>query len=228
MYAEVALLLEEAADGAGHAADAELDGGAVRYALHDVAGDLHFGLAGLRAGQDGQVLLRLHQPGDALGGYHGPLAVDIGHLPVDLHDDGVVVVEHVPAHGRGAEGDEPVFVRLGAGHQQHVAAVRPAAVARGLREVYGLIGEVGAVGDERPLDGAEKEALDVEVAVELRHSHPVRLESRAEIELHALEITSSIIGEGVQQLIRHACGNAGGEPVPAFYFPHRLVHAYEL
>ena len=228
MYAEVALLLEEAADGAGDAADAQLQAGPVGDAVDDVAGYLNLGLAGLGPAELADGLLGLDHPGHLVGRDDRALAVDVGHLLIDLDYHGVVVVEHIPAHGRGAEGNHAVLVRLGAGGEEHVAAVGDGAVAGGLGEVYRLIREVRAVAHEGPLHGAVEEALDVQVAVVLRQAQLVGLEARAVIELHILQILQGVVGQRVEELIGHARGDAGAERVAALYLAHRLVHADEL
>ena len=186
--AEVALGLAAVAHRYAEPAYAELYTGPVRDALGDEVGDPVVQLAGGGVRHHAELLGLVDGAGDILDVYHVVLAVDVGDVLVDLHDDVARGVAEGGVHGREAEAHHAVFVGGRGGHHDDVAGVDVRAVVIGAGELQHLRVYARAhLIDECALRRAEEKAVHVHMAVAGLCERAVEAAAEAHVDVDALE-----------------------------------------
>ena len=207
--AKMALRLAAVAHGDAQSADAELDAGPVRDALGDEVGDPVVQLAGRGVRHHAELLGLVDGAGDILYVYHVVLAVDVGDVLIDLHDDVARGVAEGGVHGREAEAHHAVFVGGRGGHHDDVAGVDVGAVVVCAGELQHLRVYARAhLIDECALRRAEEKAVHVHMAVAGLCERAVEAAAEAHVDVDALEpvfLRSQLVEERIRQGRVH-CG----------------------
>ena len=161
--AQVMLVHEALAHGIGDTADAQLDGVAVVDQAGDVSADGALHGSGLGRGDLGHGGVALHDEVH-LADVNFVLAVDVGHIGRDLHDDHIGLLQQLTLLDKaGGHTEVAVLVHGSDGHHEHVhgVVVHPAddAVVEAGGEGVGQALAVGVAGGTHHEDAVGGEGL---------------------------------------------------------------------
>ena len=195
---------DQGAHGVGHAADAQLQAGAVGDLGDDQVGHGAVHVGGGHGAQLGDLGVgALDHHGHVLDVHLGLMqAVDIGHILVDFHDDALGPGHHVIAVG-GSQGEVEVAVLVHGGRLEHdhVHGVQVLAVEPGQLGVAHGGEPAHALADDLPVDAGAVPGVPGEVVAgvvglgDLGHPH-----GHAAADLHVLQLILAG-GQGDVQVI---------------------------
>ena len=223
---------DEAADGVGHTADAQLQAGTVGDLRDDEVCHLQIDLGGSTGSghlADGRVAA-LHNTGN-LGDVHPVLgaAQAFGHVPVDLNDDFLgLIADGTQVGSTGAKVEIAVLVHGGHLEHRHIHGVRAVAIVAGQFRVAdgGVEGE--ALGNGLALNAAHVPAVPGHVGsgiLDLEDSGHPHQDAAAEVDI--LQLGQTLCNGSV-----HRYGGVHGpaviHPVAAFDQRGSLVSCHFL